>query len=175
MNNKIIVVILTILFSVSLTFGQSDQEIFPKGKKIKEQSFKVSFENFNNVEFAAYAEYSSSPPRVNLYLLKDGEVLYELPDYYGNKSWSFDEVIAVAFKDLNFDGLKDIIVMSNYITGMGPSGTEPFRVIDVYFQKENGFEQVNNISEGLNDPKNYENLKTINDVAHYVRKFYERE
>jgi len=175
MKTKTIVAIVSIFLSGNLLFGQSKQEIIPEGKKIEEQSFEVSFKNFGKVEFASYAQYQHSPPRLNLYLLKDGKVLYELPDYYGNKSWSFDDVIAVAFKDMNFDGLKDIVVMSNYITGIGRTGTEPFRVVDVYFQKENGFEQVNNISEGLNDPKNYVNLKTINDVVLHVRKFYEQE
>jgi hypothetical protein len=170
---KITVVLLTILFSVGFTFGQNDKEIYPKGTKIENQSFKVSFENFIDVEFASYAEYNHSPSRVNLYLLNNDEVLYELPEYFGNKNWSFDEIIAVSFKDLDFDELKDIIVMTNYITGMGPSGMKPFRVIDVYFQKKNGFEQVENISEELNNPKNYNNLETINDVVIFVRKFYE--
>ena len=107
--------------------------------------------------------------------MQNGKVLYELPDYYGNKSWSFDDVIAVAFKDLNYDNLKDIIVMTNYITGMGPSGMEPFRVIDVYFQKKDGFKQYEDISEKLNDPKNYKQLKTIKDVVITVRKMFELE
>ena len=65
--------------------------------------------------------------------------------------------------------------MTNYITGMGPSGMEPFRVIDVYFQTLDGFKQYEDISEELTDSKNYEHLKTIKDVVIAVRKMFEPE
>lgn len=175
MNIIKITVMLSIFLLDIFLFGQSKQTIHPEGEKIKEQSFEVFFKNFEKVEFASYQQYKHSPPRLNLYLLQDGNVLYELPDYYGNKSWAFDEVVAITFKDLNYDNLKDIIVMTNYITGMGPSGMEPFSVIDVYFQKEEGFKQYEDISEELNDPKNYGHLKTIKDVVISVRKMFELE
>jgi len=175
MNTKTFAVILFTFLFVNFASGQGVRPIHPEGEKIKEQSFEVAFKNFGKVEFASYAQYKHSPPRLNLYLLQNGKVLYELPDYYGNKSWAFDEVIAVAFKDLNYDNLKDIIVMTKYITGMGPSGMEPFRVIDVYFQKQDGFKQYDDISEKLNDPKNYEHLKTIKDIVITVRKMFEQE
>lgn len=175
MSIKNFAVILFTFLLGNFLFGQGVQSIHPGGKKIKEQSFEVSFKNFGKVEFASYAEYKHSPPRLNLYLLQDGNVLYELPDYYGNKSWAFDDVVAVAFQDLNYDNLKDIIVMTNYITGMGPSGMKPFRVIDVYFQKQDGFKQYEDISEELNDPKNYKQLNTIKDVVIATRKMFEIE
>ena len=175
MNTIKSLIMLFIFLPGNFLSAQNVQAINPEGEKIKEQSFEATFKNFGKVEFASYAEYDHSPPRLNLYLLQDGKALYELPDYFGNKSWAFDEVIAVAFKDLNYDNLKDIIVMTNYITGMGPSGMEPFRVIDVYFQKQDGFKQYEDISEELNDPKNYEHLKTIKDVVITVRKMFEPE
>ncbi len=175
MNKKNFVAILFTFLFANFTSAQIEQAIHPEGQKINEQSFETQFENFGKVEFASYADYQHSPPRLNLYLLQDGKVLYELPDYYGNKSWAFDDVVAVAFKDLNYDNLKDIIVMTNYITGMGPSGMEPFSVIDVYFQKKDGFKQYEDISEELNDPKNYKQLKTIKDVVITVRKMFELE
>ena len=135
----------------------------------------VSFKYYKNVEFASYDDYENSPPRVKFYLLRKGNIIYELPDHFGNESWAFSEMIAVSFKDMNYDGLKDIIVISNYETGIGPTGAEQFKVIDVYFQKVNGFEKNKKISEELNNELNFERLNTIQDIVLYFKKKYNKK
>ncbi|KOS03899.1 hypothetical protein AM598_04055 [Paenibacillus polymyxa] len=43
----------------------------------------------------------------------------------------------MAFKDVNKDGLKDVIIIAYYETGSGPDGAKPFPIADIYFQKKN--------------------------------------
>ena len=165
---------LTVLFFVFFYQTLLSQAIIvePVGKKIADQSFPASFKYFENVEFATFSDYKNSPPSVNFYLMRDSMTVYRFPDHYGNENWAFEDIIAVSFKDLNDDGLKDIIIMANYITGVGPSGMEPFKVIDVYFQFENGFQKNSLISENLNNEDNFELLKTIKSIVIHVRSIF---
>ena len=144
----------------------------PVGKKIDEQSFNASFKYFENVEFATYSDYKASPLSVNFYLMRDSIIVYKLPEHYGNENWAFEDIIAISFKDLNHDGLRDIIIISNYITGIGPTGIEPFKVIDVYFQYDSGFNKNTLLSENLNNEENFTLLKTIKDIVIYVRSIF---
>ena len=40
--------------------------------------------------------------------------------------WVFDELQTVIVDDVNGDGDNDIVVMCTYMTGMGPTGSQPF-------------------------------------------------
>ncbi|WP_231116929.1 hypothetical protein [Paenibacillus jamilae] len=88
---------------------------------------------------------------------------------YGNEWWYADEGIeAVAFRDVNKDGLKDIIIIAYYETGTGPDGAKPFLIADIYFQKKNKtFTTIPALDETLNDQGHNQ---TIKDVIQYVSK-----
>ena len=172
MNQKIrsfLVLIGLGVFSLSL-FAEE-----PKGEKIASQSFKANFKYFKNIEFASFSDSSSGIDKVRFYLLRDKEIVVKLPDVYGSMGWSFWEVTAISFKDLNFDGLKDIIIMAQYMTGIGPTGSRPFYVKDVFFQDKNGFTKREALTKLLNEDRNYEKLKTIKSIRSYVKKQFKKE
>ncbi|MEO0768025.1 MAG: hypothetical protein AAFY72_01115 [Cyanobacteria bacterium J06649_4] len=61
---------------------------------------------------------------------------YPLPSHA--EGWWFQEVQAVSFDELNGDGQgPDIIVIADYITGIGPTGSQPFSVAKAYFYDGN--------------------------------------
>ena len=52
--------------------------------------------------------------------------------------WSFDSLKAVAFRDVQGQGKRAIIVHAAGITGIGPTGSEPFAVFAVYLPTPDG-------------------------------------
>ncbi|KAF6634673.1 DUF4163 domain-containing protein [Paenibacillus sp. EKM208P] len=134
------------------------------------QSFQTTFEGFGKVRFVSTQANKDEIPKNYLFLLDDQErVIYSFPDLYGNEWWYADEGIgAVAFKDVNKDGLKDVIIIAYYETGSGPDGAKPFPIADIYFQKKNKtFTTLSALDEALNDQGHNQ---TIKDVIQYVSK-----
>lgn len=159
-----------ILAVVLVSCDTSMNEIMPKGENIPEQTFETSFKNFKKVKFASYNDYSVGPAKVYFYLLKDERVIYQFPDYHiWSTSWSFESIKAVAFKDVNADGLKDVVIIAEYVTGIGPTGMIPFLVKGVYFQGSDQFTTNIEISNLINSEKNYKKIKTISAVVKYMK------
>ena len=147
----------------------SEQNI-PKGEQILSQTFKANFKNFKDVKFASYNDYQVGPAKVHFYLLKNNHIVYEFPDFYlGSTSWSFESVKAISFKDVNADGLKDVIIITEYVTGIGPTGMRPFLVKGVYFQQADQFISNEKVNKLLSSEKNYHNLKTISSIVKYLK------
>ncbi|ADO59044.1 hypothetical protein [Paenibacillus polymyxa] len=134
------------------------------------QSFQTTLEGFGKVRFVSTKTRENEIPKNYFFLLDDRErIIYSFPDMYGNEWWYADEVIeAVAFRDVNKDGLKDIIIIAYYETGTGPDGAKPFPIADIYFQKKNKtFTTIPALDETLNDQGHN---RTIKDVVQYVSK-----
>lgn len=78
--------------------------------------------------------------------------LQELPEFLGNKMGVYWDTQNVAYEDINHDGKKDIIILARYITGIGPSGSEPFQVSGFYLNTNVGFRQdVKNFTAANNE------------------------
>ena len=103
------------------------------------------------------------------YLLKDQKVLIELPKFDTAGNWSVEEVSAVSFKDVNGDGLRDIIIIAQYVTGIGPTGMRPFYVKDVFFQAKNHFYKIEKITKEINSDKLYDKLKSIKAIVKHLK------
>ncbi|QNR67288.1 DUF4163 domain-containing protein [Paenibacillus peoriae] len=134
------------------------------------QSFQTTFEGFGKVRFVSTQANKDEIPKNYFFLLDDQErVIYSFPDLYGNEWWYADEGIeAVAFKDVNKDGLKDVIIIAYYETGSGPDGAKPFPIADIYFQKKNKtFTTIPTLDEALDDQGHNQ---TIKEVIQYVSK-----
>jgi hypothetical protein len=137
---------------------------------IPEQSFDINLENWGNVKFVfGFQDDDFEIPKLGLYLTdSDGAILYSFPEFYGN-IWVLFDVDAVAFKDVNGDGLKDVIVIAEYILGHGENAAEEFPVSGVYFQKGNEFISL----PGLDDELNNKNVnESIIQVINYVEKMH---
>ena len=163
----------TIVFSVIAISTLSQSMIasdHPKGEIIASQSFNANFKHFKKVKFATFVDDSTGPMKVQYHLLRDGEIVTTLPEVQASPSWEFWEVNAISFKDLNRDGLKDIIIIAQYMTGIGPTGSRPFYVKDLFFQTPTGFVKDKEISLKLNASKNYDKLKTIRQIVSFLKK-----
>jgi len=125
----------------------------------EDQSFDVKLDNFGDVRFVSgLDEYNE----LWLYLLNSNkEIIYVFPYFYTNVLSDLQEVNAVSFKDVNKDGLKDITIIAHYLSANGDELT----MANVYFQKDKGFINSNELDEKINETNNN---NSINEIAKYV-------
>ncbi|KJK30128.1 hypothetical protein [Paenibacillus polymyxa] len=136
------------------------------------QSFQTTLEGFGKVRFVSTYGYPEGFRKFFFFLLDDqGHILYPFPNFYGNREWvaRYGGVEAVAFKDVNKDGLKDVIIIADVDNGIhGPGRVDEFPIADIYFQKTNKtFTTIPALDETLNDQGHNQ---TIQDVVQYVSK-----
>ncbi|KYG94223.1 DUF4163 domain-containing protein [Paenibacillus jamilae] len=136
------------------------------------QSFQTTFEGFGKVRFVSTYGYTEGFRKFFFFLLDNqGHILYPFPDFYGNREWvaRYGGVEAVAFKDVNKDGLKDVIIIADVDNGIhGPGRIDEFPIADIYFQKKNKtFITLPELDEALNDQGHNQSIK---DVIQYVSK-----
>ncbi|PTU47543.1 hypothetical protein DBL67_07280 [Paenibacillus polymyxa] len=136
------------------------------------QSFQTTLEGLGKVRFVSTYAYPEGLRKFFFFLLDDqGHILYPFPDFYGNREWvaRYGGVEAVAFKDVNKDGLKDVIIIADVDNGIhGPGRIDEFPIADIYFQKKNKtFITLPALDEALNDQGHNQ---TIKDVVQYVSK-----
>lgn len=115
--------------------------------KILEQSFDVSLDDWGEVMFVSCRPSPLSMDvfeDASFFLVKDNQVLYKFPYLYEDNSSRdhiglFDRVGGVAFQDINEDNKEDIIVITYYVTGAGPTGMVPRPVPRIFLAGENEF------------------------------------
>ncbi|MBE5994654.1 MAG: hypothetical protein E7247_19990 [Paenibacillaceae bacterium] len=124
---------------------------------IPEQSFHAELGDWGDVRFVSYGPAAGSDfEDVSFYLMKNGKVVFAFP-YYGENNKTdqyaglFDSVEAVAFRDVNGDNLKDVIVIINYITGAGPQGMEPRPKARIFLADKKGFTLAKDLTDDVND------------------------
>lgn len=146
----------------------ADAEILAElGVLIEEQTFDVTLNDWGNVTFASFApENNSYQPNgmnsdVRFCLVKNGEVLYEMPGFNEEHTNAdmFLAVSAVAFKDYNDDGLLDVITICEYESMSG----EGFQTARIYFQLEDkqGFEEDSLLTEYLSEQQCTDSIAAI--------------
>lgn len=126
---------------------------------IEDQTFPVDLNSWGKVKFASGKLTAGSHVPVVFYLTnEDGDILY---NFNAVLPYSVD-VKAVSFKDVDKDGLKDIIIVvaDNY------EGSSGGTIATVYFQKEDGsFLNDLKLDQEINDSGNNED---INAVTNYL-------
>ncbi|WP_068497562.1 DUF4163 domain-containing protein [Paenibacillus kribbensis] len=136
------------------------------------QSFRTTFQGFGKVQFVSTYGYTEGFRKYFFFLLnKQGHILYSFPKFYGNNEWVafYGGVKAVAFKDVNNDGLKDVIIIANVDNGIGGADRiDPFPIAGIYFQKKNKtFTTLPALDQAINDKGHNQ---TIKDVIQYASK-----
>ena len=129
---------------------------------IEDQSFEIELNNFGRVRFVSGCKNNEYDiPKIYFYLVDmKGYIKYTFPEFYGNE-WAFSELKAIAFEDVNKDGLKDVIVISEYILGHGENAAVPFKVAGVYLQKDSEFVSVDSLNNEINASKNNNTIKEV--------------
>lgn len=122
---------------------------------IEEQSFMVDLDSWGNVKFASGKLTAGNHIPTVFYLTDEvGNILYQFNTIF---PYSVD-VEAVSFKDLNKDGLKDIII----IVSDQYEGSSGLPIANVCFQQEDGtFMTDYQLCQEINDSGNNKDIKTV--------------
>ncbi len=140
---------------------------------IQDQSFNIELEEWGNVGFVSYLPSEEVYMEdVSFFLTKENQVIYSFPYYCKSNSTEnyiglFDSVEAVGFQDVNRDGLQDVIVIINYVTGAGPQGMLPRRVVRIFIAEKNGFVLAEDLMHEINANLNDEEL-TLANIYKYI-------
>ena len=141
---------------------------------IPEQSFDVTLDDWGKVKFVSCKPTYDIDPQeyAAFFLIRDEQILYRFPYRYENNtigsSGMFDNVGTVAFRDVNNDGKKDIIIICYYFSGAGPTGMVPRPDIRIFIAEENDFylaeDMVTDIEQHI-----LEKDMTIETVCNYLK------
>ena len=124
---------------------------------ILDQSFHTELDDWGDVRFVSYAPGAGSDfEDVSFYLMKDNKAVYSFPSYGENNKTDqyaglFDSVESVAFRDVNGDSQKDVIIIINYITGAGPQGMVPRPKARIFLADKKDFILAKDITDDIND------------------------
>ncbi len=109
-----------------------------KGRVLRKHSLKLNLPGYRNHFFAVVFVEDKGRTQVHFAFVRENKIVLRLPAFRGNL-WHVHDVAAVALRDLNRDGKRDILVMVDCMTGIGPQGARPFRVTSTYFAQGNRF------------------------------------
>lgn len=133
-----------------------DIEVY--GYEIDEtQMFPVSLESFGDTEVFFVSAMEKTYHRLALFLAdEEGKILYKTNEletnyvYRGVLEQPNEKLASVSFQDVNYDGLKDIILISQCVNETGAYAGKAYKVGDVLFQKEGSFYRDWRISDKIN-------------------------
>lgn len=144
--------------------------------KIPEQSFDVYLDDWGEVTFVScepspdeYGDWKVA----SFYLIRDDQILYKFPYRFENNCSRgyigfYASVGAVGFRDINDDKKEDIIIITYYYSGAGPTGMVPRPGVTIYLAGENEFyvamDMIEDVEENI-----VEKDRTIENVYTYLQ------
>lgn len=135
---------------------KTEQDIKKNGfTVIKKQTFFVDFENFGNVKFVPVIDKKHNRIAL-LFFNKRGHIVFkteQIESNYWNKGEMKQpnlDIVAVSFLDMNYDGLKDVVIICNCVNQSGTYAGETYKIGEVLFQTGNGFYRDWRISDRMN-------------------------
>jgi hypothetical protein len=144
------------LFPLLAAMVLLDAAVAPASGPEEEPSLSAVLPQFGEVRIVTRADLAASPPTARL-LLEDaaGRPVYRFPDLPGVHEYAYLRTDALALEDIDADGRDDVIAIVELVTGIGPTGAEPFALAGVYLQRDDGFEHATELEEFANSPPVY--------------------
>ncbi len=150
-------------------------ELGPGRSTIAAQSFAVTVPESGEIFLIATRSAIEGPSKLHLdWRSPTSEGGYfAMPVDPEVASWSFFELRAVAFGDFNRDGLgPDVITIAEYVTGIGPTGAQPFPIVTVYFYETLYSYTIN---AAVQDALREKEIETIDAAKSEIDVFFERQ
>lgn len=138
----------------------------PKQTPIINQSFRVSLPECGSCFLVSALNNENI---LGIYLVKNNRVVYTFPqsEDLTPTAWTVHEIKAVSFLQLGFSDPNEdgILVLADYITGIGRTGAKPWTVAIVYQREGKGFKILAKESEALTSRR----VKTVRDAEKILR------
>ncbi len=143
------------------------RQALPKQNLIINHAFRV---NLPECGSCLFVPTKSNDNRLAIYLVKNGRIAYKFTqsEELTPKSWSLFEINAVSFLQLSFSDPNEdgILILANYITGIGRDGAKPFPVAILYEREGNkGFKVSEKTSQILTSRR----VKTVAQAEKILR------
>lgn len=150
--------------SIATSERETLTDLDAKGIRIRRQSYTVEFANGGTVHFVTGVD-TKNRHELCIYLTDTHDkVLYTFPLAEEIRWRTCDEIRAVAFMDVDKDGLADVIVIGIYNTGVNITKNR-FYAATVYFQKGKEFISDPDLDKQIN--RAYKN-QTIDMVLEFL-------
>lgn len=119
----------------------------PKGKELAQvkqalqgkapmakKTLYVSMKSTGAFFFVPVMDFSARPP-LQLHLIQNGKILQTLAPTPGDKKWPILRFEGVTFKDVNDDGLEDLVTLTRYMPVTGPQKDQAFNQAAIYLNR----------------------------------------
>lgn len=124
------------------------------------QSFDTKLNNYGDIKFISGLKREFGNDIAVFYIAdRNNNILYKLPDFYGNDKGRFEEVNCVAFMDFNGDNLKDILIIGKYTNFEDVS--KKIHVASIYFQEGDEFKNNESLDDEINNSGHNENMESV--------------
>lgn len=128
---------------------------------IDDYSIEMELNIFGDVKFISGFNMVKNLPQLTFFLIKDdSSIVYDFPEFEDYKS-IYNNMISVSLEDVNGDGLKDIIVIGEFMKGHGAESGQLFPVVNIYFQLNDGFHQKSDVNEMINESKSIDSAEKV--------------
>jgi hypothetical protein len=145
---------------------QQIRAALPKQTPVINQSFRVNLPECGSCFFVPALNNENV---LGMYLVKNSRVVYTFPqsEDLTPAAWRVHNVKAVSFLQLSYSGMNEdgILVLAEYITGIGRTGAKPFPVTILYQRGEKGFQILAKESEALTS----RGVKTVREAEKILR------
>lgn len=129
---------------------------------IENQSFEVNLNNYGEVKFLSTKFIDNGNLKLQFFIMdNNNNILYKFPSFYGNQWSELFELKAISFRDVNNDNLTDIIIIAEFMTGIGKEGAIPFPIASIYFQNNNEFIALRELDDQINHSKMNETIDMV--------------
>jgi hypothetical protein len=129
---------------------------------VPNQCFDITLNSYKNVKFLAETNFNVG---FKFYLAdKKGNIVCKFPDYYQSSGVLIDSIKAISFKDIDNDGLKDVIILYNGSTIKDDTSVS---VCNILLQKSDKSFKNDKIADTLIN--NSSNNKDIASVVKYYK------
>jgi hypothetical protein len=105
------------------------KELIPK------KALFVSMKSTGAFFFAPVMDFTARPP-LQLHLVQDKKILATLAPTPADKRWPVLRFEGAAFKDVNDDGIEDVITLTRYMPVTGPKADQVFNQVALYLGRE---------------------------------------
>lgn len=124
------------------------------------QCFNADIDNYGEIRFVSGLKREDANDIAVFYIAdKNENILYKLPEFYGNDKGRFKEINCVAFMDLNKDGLKDILIIGKFASNEDFS--KEISIASIYFQEGKEFKNNKSIDDSINNFGHNENMENV--------------
>ncbi len=152
-------IVMTRPAKITQTEARQLQQLFARQasrkRVVTEHTFRVNLTEFGSCFFVPTIDLSRGAPKLVLHLVKNNRVIYTFPQPTWVQPWTINQINAVGFMELNFDGGDgDIVLIADYVAGAsGPGTSPPFPVVMVYLTEQRRYDLDDEISRILTDRK----------------------